>query len=35
MQTQIVEVLINVTPDEDSKIDDGKPKFTANMCCGR
>ena len=28
MQTQIVEVLINVTQDEDSKIHDGKPKFS-------
>jgi hypothetical protein len=31
MQTQIVEVLINVTQDEDSKIHDGKPNSAANM----
>ena len=28
MQTRTVEVLINVTQDEDSKIDDGKPEFS-------
>jgi len=30
MQTQIVDVLINVTHDEDSKIHDGKPKFSGD-----